>query len=195
MRPVIVPVDSGTFIEQRWANGNGRTTELAVDAAHEPWRWRISMAQLTGDAAFSAMSGVRRQFAPLDASMELLFPSTLDPQLIHRLETVHFDGSDAPICRMKDAPGRAINLMLRGDTQGTLLARPLQGHMLLPTRPAVRWFIYLLAGQAELTCGATSGTLHAGSAVWAMPPSGMRTIIEGAGEIALVQLQEPPPIA
>lgn len=185
---MITPVNAGAFTETQWANGNGRATELAVDAAHAPWRWRISLAQLDSDTRFSAMPGVRRQFAPLDAAIDLQFASATSVRRVNRFETLHFDGGDAPNCHIPETPTRAINLMLRGDTHGVLLARPLANSMVLLPQPAMCWFVYMLAGQAELLTETGQLTLTPGFAAWVALQPGFRARIDGGGEVALVQL-------
>lgn len=192
---MIVPIDPSAFVEQTWANGNGRATELAVDTTHKPWHWRISVARLDGDAVFSSLPGVQRQFAPLNGPVKLLFASGNASRQVNRLQTLHFDGGDAPTCHVQDTPAYAINLMLRGNAQGELLLRPLVGSMLLTPQTGTRWFVYMLTGQAELATPETCLALTPGSAAWVQPRAGSRTIIEGAGEIAVIQLRDSSPYA
>lgn len=97
---------------RRWDNGGGLTRDLVCDA--DPWRWRLSLADIGADGPFSRMPGVQRWFAVAEgAGVELLLGGVptvvrpLDPPLV-------FDGDEAPPCRLLGGPVRALNLMLRG---------------------------------------------------------------------------------
>lgn len=177
-------VTTETLRTEAWANGAGTTTVLASGPSPDRWHWRLSIASIDRDAEFSALPGVRRQFAPLDAPVALRFPDGRESCPL-RLAVARFDGSQPPHARLVDGPTRAFNLMLRDDAEGELIARPLNGAMLLPAADA-RWFLYVLAGQAELR--ADDETLRAaqGDAAWVEP--GGRLRIEGGGEIVLVRL-------
>lgn len=180
------PIDASGLVEQTWAGGRGRTTQLAVDAAHDPWHWRISIAQLEDGAEFSALPGVRRQFAPVDGSVELVTTDGTS-RAIPRLSTFAFDGALAPACRMQAAPARALNLMLRGDADGELLLRPLLGRMIVLPRPHTRWLVYMLAGTATLSHGEDELSLSTADAAWIEPHEG-RALVDGGGDIALVRI-------
>lgn len=95
-----------------WDNGGGVTRDLV--AGGDPWRWRLSLADIAADGPFSAYPGVERWFAVAEgAGVELTIGGVaavirpLDPPLV-------FDGAAAPHCRLLDGPVRALNLMLRG---------------------------------------------------------------------------------
>jgi environmental stress-induced protein Ves len=181
------PVPVAEFREQPWANGHGRTAELAAGPDRENWRWRLSLATVDGDGAFSILPGVRRLLAPLDGDMELTFEdaSTLKAR---RLQVIAFDGARACTCHLPDGTGRDFNLMLRDGADGELILRPLVGSMIWLPRPGMRWFAYLLAGHAHLSAGREHLPLETGHAAWIEPPTGTRILLEGAGEIALVRL-------
>lgn len=184
------PVDSASFRQQSWANGKGRTTQLAAGPDPEHWSWRISMAHVDEDGAFSVLPGVRRQLAPLDGALELHFANG-ECMLGKRLKVLAFDGGRKIECHLLDGPGRDLNLMLRDGVQGELMTRPLVGSMVLPARQG-RWFILQLTGQAMFTASDETLALAAGSALWLHPQAGVRTHIDGSGEIALIHLDDAP---
>lgn len=169
-----------------WANGAGTTTVLASGPDPQAWRWRLSVARIESDAAFSALPGVRRQFAPLDTSIALRFAD--GERQVLRLAVVRFDGADAPHARLTDGPTRAFNLMLRDDAEGELIARPLNGAMVSPPSAGARWFLYLLAGQAQLRTGGEQVSVMQDEAVWIDAAGTLR--IEGGGEIVLVRVDD-----
>lgn len=178
-------IPAETLRAEPWANGAGTTTVLASGPDPRAWRWRLGIASIDGDADFSALSGVRRQFAPLDAPVTLHFPHDRE-QLLLRLAVARFDGDEPPHASLADGPTRAFNLMLRDDAEGELIARPLNGAMLLPAEGA-HWFVHMLAGQAELRADQESLLVSQGESVWVEPRRRLR--IDGGGEIVLVRLQ------
>lgn len=187
---MLEPVPATDFIQQPWANGNGQTTELAAGPDRTRWRWRISMARVATDGAFSVLPGVRRQLAPLDAPLELQFD---DGEVLpaRRLQVLQFDGGRSVRCRLPDGPGRDFNLMLRDGAEGRLIVRPLLGSMVLLPAGTRRWFVYVLAGACRAGIGSDALELDTDEAAWIQPPPGQRAILEGAGEVAIVQLDEP----
>lgn len=187
---ILHPVDGASFREQSWANGKGRTTQLAAGPDPERWNWRISMAHVDSDGAFSVLPGVWRQLAPLDGALELRFADG-ERMVGTRLKVLAFDGGREITCHLLDSPGRDLNLMLRNGLQGELLTRPLVGSMLLPMRSG-RWFILQLSGQATLKAADETLSLAAGSALWVHPQANVRTHIDGSGEIALVHIDDTP---
>jgi hypothetical protein len=106
-----------------------------------------------------------------------------------RLSVTHFDGSDRPRAQLPEGPTRAFNLMLRGEAEGELMARPLNGSMWLPCRQGWQWFVHLLAGRAEVQAGDQHTAIDVGASLWIDVASDERTRIEGGGELILVQLR------
>lgn len=183
------PLPAAAQRTEAWANGAGTTAVLdsGPDLGAGAWRWRLSIANIERDADFSALPGVRRQFAPLDAQLTLAFADGRQRHLL-RLEAIRFDGADAPRAVLADGPTRAFNLMLRGGADGELIARPLNGAMVLPLTAGTRWFVHVLAGHAQLRIGGE--TMHAAqdASVWVEAAGTLR--IEGGGEIVLVRIAD-----
>jgi len=178
-----VPAES--LRAEPWANGAGTTMVLASGPDSSAWQWRLSIAQIDRDTDFSALPSVRRQFAALDASLALRFADNERHAL--RLAVIRFDGADAPHARLTDGPTRAFNLMLRDGAEGELIARPLNGAMLLPPSAGAHWFLYLLAGHAELRSGGESLAMTQGESVWIEAAGTLR--IEGGGEVVLARIE------
>lgn len=176
--------------EQRaeaWANGAGTTTVLDSGPGDGTWRWRLSIARIECDTAFSALPGVRRQFVPLDLPLALVFSDGREKHLL-RLEGLWFDGADAPHARLGDGPTRAFNLMLRPGAEGEAIARPLNGSMVLPLATGSRWFFHLLTGHAQLRVGDESIEAEPDASIWIESIGTLR--IEGGGEIVLVRIAD-----
>jgi hypothetical protein len=179
-------INADTLRTEAWANGAGTTTVLASGPDPQAWRWRLSIANLERDADFSALPGVRRQFAALDAPLTLHFPHRHEQPLL-RLAVIRFDGGEPPHARLTEGPTRAFNLMLRDDAEGELIARPLNGAMLLPPAAKAFWFLHMLAGQARLQADDERLALSQGESTWVEARGRLR--IEGGGEIVLVRLE------
>ena len=157
-------VPAETLRAEPWANGAGSTTLLASGPDPAAWRWRLSIARIEDDADFSALPGVRRQFTALDAPLSLIFPH--GERKLLRLAVLRFDGADAPHAHLTDGPTRAFNLMLRDGAEGELIARPLNGAMVLPPSAGSHWFLYVLAGQAALRSGGEQLHVMQDEALW-----------------------------
>ena len=84
------------YRRMRWKNGGGWTTELAASASTVEggnFDWRISIAEIESDGAFSTFPGCDRYIALLDGpGMELQFDAAEPVRLDQRLRFVRFDG-------------------------------------------------------------------------------------------------------
>jgi environmental stress-induced protein Ves len=73
-RTVLLPMADRQV--QRWKNGGGTTTEIAIfppDAGQENFDWRISMASVTVPGEFSHFGGIDRILAVIEGELELTF--------------------------------------------------------------------------------------------------------------------------
>jgi environmental stress-induced protein Ves len=114
---------------QPWANGGGTTRDLALEAGPRgasdgpAFDWRLSLADIDRDGAFSRLPGVDRVFAPVEGSVVLSFtPSGLADLREADGPPLAFDGEASPDARLP-SPGRcrALNLMLaRGRRAGAM---------------------------------------------------------------------------
>lgn len=104
----------GSTGAQRWRNGGGWTRELLIWPTGDPWRVRVSVADIEADGPFSAFPGVERHFAVLEGNgVELTIDGA--PQRVTRADpAVVFAGDATTSCRMLDGPTRDLNLMVRG---------------------------------------------------------------------------------
>jgi environmental stress-induced protein Ves len=95
----------------RWANGAGRTTEIARDRPGAEFVWRLSIAVIDSDAPFSVLPGLDRFLTPLDGPLVLAVagvPRPLGPQ-----EVFVFPGEAEVASVGVDRPSRDLNLMVR----------------------------------------------------------------------------------
>ncbi|MCS0588668.1 HutD family protein [Massilia norwichensis] len=101
-----------------WKNGGGSTTQIAVfppDAGFEDFDWRISLATIAEDGAFSEFPGVERTLALVDGhgmTLEIDGEATLlskaDPVAV-------FDGESRVVAKLNRGPSTDFNVMTRTD--------------------------------------------------------------------------------
>lgn len=89
------------------------------------------------------------------------------------------------------APTRVVRLERSHPDDAELIARPLQGPMLLPTTDQ-GWLAWLLAGHAVVKLGEAGWELAAGVPAWLPTEAGQRLRLEGAGELLLVRFRTIP---
>jgi len=125
-------------VPQPWANGGGTTRDLALEprspgttADGPAFDWRLSLADIDRDGAFSRLPGVDRVFAPVEGAVALTFDvrggdgdGDVDAGAARDAEgpPLAFAGEAAPEARrVGTARCRALNLMLaRGRRAGAM---------------------------------------------------------------------------
>lgn len=111
-----------------WRNGGGMTRELVAWPTPKDWHWRMSVAEISADGAFSRFDGVTRWFAVLQgAGVALTVPGAVgagQAGVVHPLSVdsppLCFDGGLVSHCTLTDGPTLDFNLMVR---EGCLPAR------------------------------------------------------------------------
>jgi len=101
-----------------WKNGGGSTIEIAIgptEAGFDDFDWRVSMATIAEDGAFSQFPGVDRTLALVDGhGMTLQIDG--EPALISQAEpVVAFDGSSEVQARLNRGPTLDFNVMSRSE--------------------------------------------------------------------------------
>ena len=183
------------YRRMRWKNGGGATTELAVfpessGAANTAFDWRISIAEIESDGAFSAFPGYDRSIALLEGpGMELQFDADEPVRLDQRLRFVRFAGEAKAFGRLLGGAVRDFNVIVRRDAlRAEVLHRPLVGPMVFLPEAATTWFVYLVGGQAALK-DVAGMHLEAGESLLLQPGDAARTrVLSGGGEVVLVKL-------
>jgi environmental stress-induced protein Ves len=107
-------LDPDTVEAVAWRNGLGLTRQLVDD----PAGWRLSVAELQGDAAFSEFAGMDRVFLPL---VDVVLSIDGVRRRVARGTTASFPGEASVAVELVEGPGRAVNLMtVRGRCSGEL---------------------------------------------------------------------------
>lgn len=177
----------------RWKNGGGWTCEIAAAPAADPaldFAWRVSIADVESDGAFSPFPGCDRHIALLEgAGMELAFGEADPVRLDQRLRFVTFAGEWQTRGRLLAGPVRDFNVIVqRAEYSADVLHRPLVGPMLFLPEPATTWLIHLVGGHAALK-DVADAQLAAGDSLLLEPGAGARNrVVSGGGEVVIVKL-------
>jgi environmental stress-induced protein Ves len=191
----ITLIPANEYRRERWKNGLGWTREILRHPADgADWQWRLSIAEVDKDGAFSAFPGCDRELVLLSGEgMRLKFEdgdcvTLLPPHSRHR-----FAGERALSAELISGPTHDFNVMWRrNDVDVAVLHRPLVGPMVFFPESGVSWFVFLLAGQAVFRDQPQALRLEQGdSAVIRTPDGGARTLLDGGGEVLLVRISEP----
>ena len=193
MSPGCERIDLRALEARPWKNGAGLTRELAVHppgASLDSFDWRISVAEITRDAPFSAFDGVDRCIVLLrGAGMRLRSSDgALNEQLNQRHRPFCFAGDAVVHASLIDGPCSDLNVMLRrgrcrADVTahvGTLLAAAADAGMLLCADGAWR---------VELPGAVPIGVASQHAVLWRehMPPL-VAHATEPASALLLVQI-------
>lgn len=180
------------YQRMRWKNGGGWTTQLAASSVNgdSAFDWRISIADVESDGAFSTFPQCDRYIALLDGiGMELRSEGSEPLRLERRLQFIRFDGETNTYGKLISGPVRDFNVIVRRDAfVAEVLHRPLVGPMVfLPEN--VTWFVYLAGGRADFKLAGTVQQLENGESLLLMPDAGTdRVVLNGGGEVVLVKL-------
>lgn len=172
-------------------------SDVRVTSEGPAFGWRLSIAEIERDCAFSLFPGCDRHLVLLSGNgMTLTFDDAAAgaPEVIDVLPPhgrVAFAGERTVHCRLLDGPTHDFNVMVRRDRwSAQVLHRPLVGSMVFFAEPGVCWAIYLLAGGARIK-DADIALAPGDSTILECDPgaANARHILDGAGEALLVRLQ------
>ncbi len=177
----------------RWKNGGGMTCEIQrfpQDSSLDSFDWRVSVATVQQDNAFSLFPGIDRSLAILEGKGILLDIAGRDQaQELTPRDPVHrFDGETAIHCRLIGGGIVDFNVMTRRAACTHTLEQ------LTITRPTVlssagdTALVYVVNGNCRL---ANETRVHAGDAVLFRDANEERLLISDAAELMLVQLYRP----
>lgn len=103
-----------------WRNGGGITRELIAFPDPENWRWRISVAEVASDGAFSHFAGVQRWLAILSGTGVRLTTPDGEVELTPQSSVLAFDGATPVQCNLLKGPVQDLNLMLRSGNAASM---------------------------------------------------------------------------
>jgi environmental stress-induced protein Ves len=160
----------------RWVNGGGFTAELAREPRSGPFRWRLSIATISGAATFSHIPGVARALMAITDGPLTLIVDGAHVRLA-KYDTVQFTGDQEVASSDPGTAQRDLNLMVRGGTP-VLEAVSVSGRIVTP--PGL---LAAVALEGELR--SLARPLSAGDAVLT---AGVPTAIRGEGMIAFARV-------
>ncbi|HCH33650.1 MAG TPA: hypothetical protein DE045_11970 [Oceanospirillaceae bacterium] len=102
------------YITMPWRNGLGSTIELLKHQPHEAFMWRLSMADVSQDGAFSDFSGYDRcLILERGDGLTLSDHQGQHWHLQQPLDAAYFKGEDLINARLDNGPIRDFNIMTR----------------------------------------------------------------------------------
>ena len=157
----------------------------------DDWDWRLSIAEIERDAAFSSFPGIDRELVLLSGNgLRLRF----DDGEVQELQPPHgklrFAGERLVVGELVDGPTHDFNLMWRRErVHAQLWHRPLVGPMVIFAEPGTTWVVYLIAGQAHFADDSGLPSLAAGdTAILEAGTQRLRHVLEGGGEVLLMRI-------
>lgn len=139
-----------------WRNGKGTSWEIVAEprtatGTADAFEWRFALADLAGDAPFSAYPGIERTITLIEGrgfDLAVAGRQELHIREIGRPET--FPGDAATTCRLADGPARVLNLMVLRECWRSRIAilQAAAEPQDLPGAEAL--FIFTLAGAVTL---------------------------------------------
>jgi len=108
-------IEPASFIAMPWRNGLGTTIELLKQDLPDGdgFAWRLSMADVTTNGAFSNFSGYQRTLLLLEGEGLTLDSNGASHRLEKPLQAARFSGDDLTIATLHDAPVKDFNIMVQ----------------------------------------------------------------------------------
>jgi uncharacterized protein len=182
------------YRRERWKNQLGWTREIARSVGEGDWQWRLSIAEIEQDAAFSRFDGIDRELVLLSGNgLRLCFDDGEVRELLPPHDRTRFAGERAASGQLLDGPTQDFNLMWRREAiDAQLWHRPLVGPMVVFVEPGSLWAVHLMAGQARFADASGLPALAAADTALLAAPGGTREryILDGGGELLLARLQQ-----
>jgi environmental stress-induced protein Ves len=190
-------IPASHYRRERWRNQLGWTREIyrsgpggPDEDAGQDWDWRLSIAEIECDAAFSPFPGIDRVLVLLSGNgLRLRFDDGETVELQPPHDKHRFAGERAVSGELVDGATHDFNLMWRRDRiAAELWHRPLVGPMVIFVEPGETWAVHVIAGHARFADDSGLAALQMGdTAILGAPEQRRRHVIEGGGEVLLVR--------
>jgi len=176
-----------------WKNGKGETTELAISdgGTLEDFDWRLSMANVVEDGAFSYFTGYCRNLILIDGNgIDLQHDQSKTDRLDSLLSYATFDGGSNTVATLTSGPIVDINVITNANKYNVTV-ETFTGRQDVKLRACSRCFIYCLDADAFLSSKDKSlnATLSAGHLMQLSQPDSDGLQINGKNMI-VVHLDE-----
>ena len=170
-----------------WRNGGGVTRQIAAeeyDGQRGSFRWRVTIADVTGDGPFSTFADVDRQLVLVDGAGMVI---TVDGQP-HRLDlfdVLAFPGDVPCVGALVDGPTMDLNVMTdRAATRAEVRVVVLDGRHRVDASPDAELLIVALAGSSTI-----DEVFHLGRFDTARIHGPATVELTGTGRVAVIDLQ------
>ncbi|WP_207100173.1 HutD family protein [Paracoccus shandongensis] len=170
-----------------WKNGGGETREIAAfppGAGFDDFDWRLSIATIAGDGAFSAFPGIDRTLVLLSGNGVALQLDDGAEQVLKPGDLLAFAGEQAVRSRLLDGIVRDLNFMgRRGRATARVDRVALQDRASLDLGPG-GGAVVLRDGRASLPDGTGLGQ---GDTILCDPGRGERVTLTGRADLVVVR--------
>ncbi|MDR5856762.1 HutD family protein [Caballeronia sp. LZ062] len=148
-------IPAASLIDVPWKNGGGITREIAAGppgASLDAFAWRLSIADVSSDGAFSVFPGVDRVLVLLDGvGMRLAEAGGREHRLDQPLAMARFAGETPISASLINGPTRDFNVMVRRDRARTSVCVRRAGRHEL-ARAHELTFVYCARGRVSIAC-------------------------------------------
>lgn len=192
-------IPASHYRRERWRNQLGWTREIyrsgpdgTGEDAGQDWDWRLSIAEIECDAAFSPFPGIDRVLVLLSGNgLRLRFDDGETVELQPPHDKHRFAGERAVSGELVDGATHDFNLMWRRDrVAAELWHRPLVGPMVIFVESGEYWAVHVIAGHARFADDSGLAALQMGdTAILGASEQRLRHVLEGGGEVLLVRIR------
>lgn len=178
-----------------WKNGGGETVEIAVSPERgtlADFDWRISMATVASDGAFSSFPGLDRSLSILDGAGLMLFIEGRPPKRLTASDPPLSFPADVPTsARLTDGPVTDLNIMTRRHALKHRVRR-LRVEGALPIATSAREIVlFCHRGSVALATEGVSATLHALDTAILQRAAALTLSAEIASDVFLIEISVP----
>lgn len=175
-------IDLAQTTPSPWKNSGGVTRELVAwpDAAN--WDWRMSVAEVASDGAFSCFDGVHRWFVVLSGNGVQLQMEDAVHTLTTASEPFGFDGAASVDCTLISGATQDFNLMTRNSKANASMRR-LSGKENLTIDTSKIIALYAINTPATVKFGVHNLTLKPGEFAWCNASAGAVLGVDAASAL------------
>ena len=181
------------FTRMPWKNGGGVTHEIfRFPDSDGEWQWRVSIADVASDGAFSLFPGCMRSLTLLSGEGMRLDFVDRSVELMPPYSSAIFSGDEILSAQLLDGPTTDFNAIWQEDKFNIHIERrAMHGSIWCIAEHKTSWLVYFLSGHGRIKSDADSPEIRTGDALWLKPnDSKQRLILEAAGEALWLKVTE-----
>lgn len=150
------------FTTTPWKNGQGSTMQLAINdgATVDDFNWRISIADVIEDGAYSSFEGYMRHLTVIDGKGTELTHNATQTELVEPFMSSAFDGGCQTLGKVVGGPIKNFNVMTKqATTLATVVAH--QEQTTIPLHGLTQYYCYSPSNDLMLVEGEQETVLPA----------------------------------